>query len=141
MIANVKIQNMLLKGVAVLLISLFLLQVVQVSLLPDAPSGPFSPGQVRGASFIARGETYTLNFEQQRKTLASLEESEPYPSPNAFDALPLEKILIHRFHRPDIEIFPVAIRDSYLLFRCPELGEGIFKEKQPNIVLLLSEAL
>jgi hypothetical protein len=77
---------------------------------------------VRGSAAQHEGKLYTLNFDQQNLLVESINRSIPILREiPAGQNLPIDKIVIYRFQKPDLVITPVAYYNDNLVFSVPEL--------------------
>lgn len=96
------------------LISLFFL---------EKPETYLRYNDVRGMAVVHQGIPYTLNFEQQNEVVEILNRSIPVDSnylTNTNTQPEFEKIVIYRFHKPDLELKSIAYVDGNYLFSAPE---------------------
>lgn len=96
------------------LISLFLL---------EKPETYLRYNDVRGMAVVYQGIPYTLNFAQQNEVIETLNRSIPV-GPGYLTSThtqpEFEKIVIYRFHKPDLELKSIAYVDGNYLFSAPE---------------------
>lgn len=87
------------------------------------PHRYLAPNDVRGIEVVHGGRPFTLNFEQQNKVIAFLNESKPTGenlSPTAGDEMPVSKILVYRFEASPLELRVLAYgSDNNLIFSAP----------------------
>lgn len=88
---------------------------------------------VKGIAVEHNGKPYTLNFEQQNELIGYLNKSVPTTetaSGSKKALLPISKIIIYRFNKPELIITPVEYQNHQLIFSAPEWNrEGLMKDK------------
>lgn len=99
-----------------------------------------SNGEIRGMAVIHKGIPFTLNFDEQQiaqdaiMRAVSVKTSDYPQIKGPFD---FDKLIIYRFHAPDVELIPIQFSDLNLVFSMPmlnrdkyymELSGGSFKD-------------
>ena len=80
--------------------------------------GIFSSEALRGSAVVKEGTPYTLNFAQQQRLLAQLDQSRPYAGEPASlgPVLPVERIVLYGFDGVEWELVPRGWIDSEMIF-------------------------
>lgn len=95
------------------------------------PSTFINQDAVSGMAVEHNGLLYTLNFEQQKETIAILNRSIPVGPVQATpqDApLDIQRIVIYRYDDPEVVISPVAWINKSLVFSAPDWSKGNLME-------------
>lgn len=95
-----------------------------IRLLPN--NATFEPekyilkGDVKGIEIVHNDKPYTLNFEQQNTLIDYLNQSLPVNTNFRIDPnLPFSKIIIYRFKGAPLELTPITLVGTDLVFSAP----------------------
>jgi hypothetical protein len=83
--------------------------------------------EVRGMAIEHKGLLYTLNFDQQNKTIENLNLAIPVgktaigPSE---EPLNFSKLVIYRFNKPNLTLLPIQYEGNNLIFSVPEWNKN-----------------
>ena len=81
--------------------------------------------QVQGMAVEFNEQPYTLNFEQQKKIIAILNQAIPIDDHSAKEPFDYDKLIVYRFDEPFLEIFPIRKHDKKLIFLVSNYGTMI----------------
>lgn len=101
------------------------------------------PKEIQGSSITDNQKTYTLNFEQQNTLINWINQSEPFSGNlDSLELTSIEKITLHLFNKPDIDLYPSGLIENQFLFFSPtwkDKGQMIEPSKG-KLKQLLTEA-
>lgn len=116
----------------VVVIGIFILLVLNLLPTSSLPSSPkyLAERDVRGVEVVHKQTPYPLNFDQQRKLIDLLNQSQQIPQTSyPKGSINFEKIVIYRFNAPNIELTPISEMDHELIFNVPEWNRnGLIKD-------------
>lgn len=86
--------------------------------LPTSTPPIFPLEQVKGMAVVHNDLPYTLNFDQQKIASgallrAAIVKKTDYPTKSALN---FQKIIFYRFDGPDVEVTPIQMKESNLVF-------------------------
>lgn len=102
------------------------------------PKQLLAPNDVRGMALLHNHELYTLNFEQQKKVIHSINlanniENEPEIGNDSFD---YNRLNIYLFEKPTLKMIPIRLDNGLLVFKLKNIT---MKEQTAELNNLLTQ--